>query len=187
MTLRHGSSQWAFALATLLIFPAAAPAVTLAGVHLEDSLRVGRQTLQLASCGVRDTLWIDHYVAGLYLPPGSSIQAAKDPRKAKAVRLKVVNARYLPGNIPDKWRGALSTELRHEPMMRVRRAYDGLSDGDVATFTYTPRNGVTMAVNGKTLVHAEGHAVIESILKAWAGKDPIAGKLHRLELQHPCS
>jgi len=131
---------------------APAHAATLAGVRLEPALRVGSQTLELASCGVRDTLWIDHYVAGLYLPKGDSPQAVKDERRAKAVRLKVVNARYLPEHIPEKWRGALNAELADEPMLQVRRAYDRIQDGDVIMFTLVPQRGVTMTVNGRVIV-----------------------------------
>ncbi|HEX6267253.1 MAG TPA: chalcone isomerase family protein [Burkholderiales bacterium] len=165
---------------------AAAEAATLAGVRLEPTLQVGGQTLALASCGVRDTLWIDHYAAGLYLPKGDSPQTVQDGSRPKAVRMKVIQARFLPDNIPEKWRGALKSELRHEPMVRVREAYDRLADGDVVTFAYGPQQGVTMSVNGKTVVNTPGHAVIDSILKAWSGKDPVTGKLNRLTLEHPC-
>lgn len=165
---------------------AAAQAATLAGVRLEPTLRVNGETLALVSCGVRDTMWIDHYAAGLYLPKGDSPKTVQDGRRAKAVRMKVIQARFLPDNIPEKWRGALKSELKHEPMVQVREAYDRIEDGDVVTFTYVPQQGVTMSVNGKTVVNTPGHAVIDSILKAWSGKDPTTGKLNRLTLEHPC-
>lgn len=164
----------------------AAAAATLAGVQLDPTMKVAGRTLELVSCGVRDTLWIDHYVAGLYVPQGQPPEAADDAKRAKAVRIKVLEARYLPEDVPEKWRGALKSELRHEPMMQVREAYDRLSDGDLVTFTYVPQQGVTMQVNGGTVVQTPGHAVIDSILEAWEGKDPISGKPHRLSLEHPC-
>lgn len=52
----------ALALAGLLAAGAAAAKV-VAGVDLPDTIPVGGQPLVLASCGVRDTLWIEHYVA----------------------------------------------------------------------------------------------------------------------------
>ncbi len=164
----------------------AAVAATVGGVHLDPTLQVDGRTLHLMSCGVRDTLWIDHYAAGLYVPAGASTTAAADADKAKAVRLKVIEVRYLPKKIPEKWRGALKSELEHEPMVQVREAYGALSNGDVVTFSYIPGEGVTMRVNGEKVVHTSGHGVIQAILEAWAEKDPIAGKLHRLKLEHPC-
>jgi hypothetical protein len=172
--------------AAALAFSAGAFAAQLAGVHLDETLRVQGQKLDLVSCGVRDTLWMDAYVAGLYVPPGTTAQAARDPTRAKAVRLSVVNATYLPGSIPQRWRGILQAELNQDPLARVRRAYDDLSDGDVVTFAYLPQEGVSMSVNGREVAQAPGQSLIDSILDSWAGKDPISGKLHRLRLEHPC-
>jgi hypothetical protein len=171
---------------TALLFSANAFGAEVAGVHLEPSVKVGGQSLRLVSCGVRDTLWMDAYAAGLYVPQGSGPQAARVPTRAKAVRMKIINATYLPDDIPEKWRDVLQRELKHEPMAMVRQAYDGLSDGDVVMFTYLPAKGVTMSVNGRQITRTSGHSLIDSILHAWAEKDPVAGRLHRLKLEHPC-
>lgn len=164
----------------------AAAAATLADVHLPPTMSVGGRELELVACGVRDTLWIDHYVAGLYVPKGESPRTAKDGRRPKAVRMQVVQSAFLPSSIPERWRRALQSELAQEPMQRVRRAYARLGDGDVVIFGYVPEEGVTMQVNGTLVVRAPGHALIDSILHAWAGKDAISGKLQRLALEHPC-
>lgn len=169
-----------------MFFISLAAAATVAGVQLPDSLTTGAQPLQLVSCGVRDTLWIDHYVAGLYLPPGRTLQELRSPKTAKAVRLQVIDGAWLPERIPGKWRGALEAELEQEPMSRVRTAYRGLSKGDVVTFAYLPGEGVTMSVNRSTVLRAQGHDVIDAILETWSGEDPISGKLQRLALKHPC-
>lgn len=189
MSVRRASAAAAGSMAVALIAACAmAPALAaeVGGVELAERMRVSGYVLELASCGVRDTLWIDHYAVGLYLPKGASPGAASDPDRAKAVRMKIISARYLPENIPGKWREALASELQREPMMRVRRSYRKLEDGDVVTFFYLPSSGVTMNVNGDTVIAGRDHAVIDSILSAWAERDPIGEKLHRLELKHPC-
>ena len=57
----------------------AATARTLADVQLPPHARLGDRQLALSSCGVRDTLWIEHDVAALYLPSGSPMtQAMRD-------------------------------------------------------------------------------------------------------------
>ena len=61
------------AAAPLLTTVAAAGALTLPGV-----LHVGDQVLAAASCGVRETLWIDHYIATLYVRPGDAAVEAGD-------------------------------------------------------------------------------------------------------------
>lgn len=185
MKLKRAPKRW-FAGMALIAFAPALAAATLAGVHLAPTLSVAGQALQLVSCGMRETLWIDHYAAGLYVPPGASAQVARDAKHPKAVRLKIIEARYLPEKIPEKWRGALNSELEREPMVRVRRAYGALREGDEVTFTYAPQEGVTMQVNGRAVMRASGHGVIDAILEAWAGEDPVSGKLSRLSLEHPC-
>lgn len=165
---------------------AAALAATIAGAHVPDALDTSAGRLELVSCGVRDTLWVDHYVAGLYVPRGATAQAVRDARQPKAVRIQVLDARWMPANVPEKWRDALRKELEREPMAKVRAAYDRLDDGDVVTFTYVPQRGVRMAVNGRGVMQTPGQEVIQTILQAWAEGDPISGKLHRLRLEHPC-
>ena len=61
-----------------------------------------------------------------------------------------------------------------------------MSDGDVATFAYLPDRASRRALNGKQITQTPGHCLIDSILDAWAEKDPVSGKLHRLRLEHPC-
>ena len=170
----------------LVAFAGSAIAVELAGMHLERTLQVGAERLHLVSCGVRDALWMDVYVAGLYVPPAAPAEAVADPDRPKAVLMKIVESRYLPEDIPEKWRHTLRAELARDPMARVRLAYDHLRDGDVVTFAYQPGEGVTMSVNGRPVIRASGHQLIDSILAAWAEGDPISGKLQRLRLEHPC-
>ena len=176
----------AFAGLVLALCHAAAQAATVQGIEIPDRLIAGNHEFELMSCGVRDTLWMDAYAAGLYMPAGASPQATRDERRPKAVRLKVIHAKYLPADIPEKWRNALEHELARDPMMRVRQAYGRLSDGDAVTFLYLPDDGVTMSVNGRFVARSPGHALIDDILDAWAGEDSISGKLHRLRLDHPC-
>ena len=49
--------------AAVVVLAVGARAETVAGVHLPEQMRLDGDTLALASCGVRDTLWIAHSVA----------------------------------------------------------------------------------------------------------------------------
>jgi hypothetical protein len=102
------------------------------------------------------------------------------------VRMHIVESRFLPERIPQPWREALAGELEREPMFRVRVEYGDLTDGDVVTIAYAPESGVTMRVNGRTVTRTPGHGAIDAILEAWAGQDPISGKLRRIAMKHPC-
>jgi len=175
------------AAALALVACSAAASVERAGVELPETVRAGDRSLALASCGVRDTLWIEHYVAALYLLPGVQVaEALRDPRQPKAILMHVVRAAYLPERIPEKYRVPLADELRREPLARVRAAYRSLAAGDRVWITYAPSTGLTIAVNDRVIARAPGHALIESTLRTWAGEDPLSGKLRRLLLEHPC-
>lgn len=165
---------------------ASAAAASLAGVQLQPEIIVDGQPLALASCGVRETLWIDHYVAALYLAPGSPPTAAQDERESKVVRLHIVDSLFLPARIPGKWRRALEREVPPEPMQRLQQAYRRLLDGDALTISYAPRTGLAMRLNGEEVLRLGGHDAIDSILEAWAEDLPVEEKLRRLASEHPC-
>jgi hypothetical protein len=163
-----------------------AAAVTLAGVPLDTHMKVGGEPVALRTCGIRDTLWIDHYVAALYVPPRTSVQAVEDPGQAKAVRIRILDRRWLPRELPRKWSAALQAGLPEEPLQRVRAAYAALALGDDVEITYAPHRGTEMRVNGSLITRASGHGVIDALLATWAGREAVAAKLARVAARHPC-
>lgn len=166
--------------------PAVAADKILEGVALPRYLQTPSGLLERTVCGVRDSLWIEHYVAAVYVPRGGSLDAVRDAQQAKAVTLHVIEDRYLPDEIPEKWRPALERSLPKAAMGRVRAAYRGLRDGDVVTILYTPRDGLMLSVNDRLYVQGRGHTVIEAILAAWAEDEPLTTKLRRMTEKHAC-
>jgi hypothetical protein len=170
-----------------LILPTACVwAATIAGVTVPDSVRTHDTRLELASCGVRRTLWIEHYVAALYLPRGAAVQSLPDPGTPKAVLLHIVDARYLPGEIPGKWAHVLERELPPRAMARVRRTYRNLTNDDIVSLVYEPGHGTAMRLNGALITRVRGHALVRAILDTWAEEEPPSRKLERLAVEHPC-
>jgi hypothetical protein len=175
------------AFAVALALAGTATARTVAGVELPARTRLGDHTLALASCGVRDTLWIEHYVAALYLPSGPpKSQAVRDPKQPKVIEMHVLGSASLPDRVPQRWRATLRDELRRDPLARVRAAYRDLAAGDRVRAAYVPGEGVSMTVNGRVVAEVPGHDLIAAMLRAWAENDPISGKLRRMLLEHPC-
>jgi hypothetical protein len=144
------------------------------------------QPLALQSCGIRQLFWMRFYSVGLYLAPGAPLEAALDPRAPAALRLQVLDVNHFPSQVPEKWARALAASLSPEQMARVRRAYRGLSDGDLLDLIYLPGQGARLSINGQVIARSRGHDVIAKMLDVWAGNDPVTGKLRRIALQHPC-
>lgn len=167
-------------------FIAIAAAAMVAGMPA-GGMAAAKERMQVVTCGVRHTLWIEHYVAGLYVLPGASAQAVRDAKQHKTVRLRMVETRYLPKRIPRKSRRALEGELPGDAMARVNSAYGRLADGDIVSISYAPANGVELRVNDRVLARAPDHGVIDAILAAWAGKEPVPAKLEQLVREHGCA
>jgi hypothetical protein len=170
------------ATAPILSVAAAGAVAALPGV-----VQVGDQVLAATSCALRETLWIDHYAAKLYVRPGDTAEnALLDARSAKALEIQLINKSFMPGEIPRKYRRALEADLDEATMNRLSAAYRALRPGDVVTIAYLPARGVSLSVNRELVAVAPAHRVVESLLATWAGGKPVDQHLRTALAKHPC-
>ena len=160
--------------------------LAFAAPALPRALSADGDELRLASCGVREILWVEVYSAGLYLRPGAQPDAAADPAEPAALAVRVHSAMHFPYHMPGKWQRALASGLDAAAMERVERAYQALKDDDLLTVRYAPGAGVKLEVNGRSIVATGGHRIIRALLEAWAEGQPIEDKIRRIALDHPC-
>src|SRR5207237_4454127 len=107
----------AIAIGLVTLIPATA-------IQVPSSLRVGNQSLPAASCATRDTLWIHHYAAALYVPPRAAPDAAlQDPKQPKALHVQILNKSFLPKDLPKKWDRTLEEQLDGAAMSPIRNAW----------------------------------------------------------------
>lgn len=149
-------------------------------------LDMGRYKLQPASCGVRHTLWIEHYAAELLVPEGQTVAVVTDSRQPKALRMRVLNTTLMPPEIPDKWREALAPVVDPPALAQLRAVYQSLRTGDLVLVTYEPDQGVTVRVNGRAVLSAAGHRAIDALVDAWAHDMPAGKKLARTAAENRC-
>ncbi len=144
--------------------------------------------LRPAACGVRHTLWIEHYSAQLLLPPGkSALAAVGDPAQPKMLRMQILNPQLMPSDVPARWRKALASEIDAQTMTRLRQAYRALQGGDTIVVAYEPGSGVALRVNERTVASIAGHAAIDALLAEWAGGAPLEQKLAGAVSRNPCA
>jgi hypothetical protein len=165
---------------------APAQAMTIGGARLDTMLASDAGPLQLIACGVRQTLWIRHYALALYAPPGSSALAVRDPHTPKAMRMHVLQDRFLPDNVPEKWREPLRDALQEEQMTTLDGVFASLSTGDVLTVKYVPQQGVSLEVNDTGVGSVDGHDLVDAMLEAWAQKEAIGDKIERFASKSRC-
>lgn len=140
-----------------------------------------------AACGVRHTLWIEHYAAQLYVPQGESMAAVGNPGEPKLLRLRILNAFFMPVDIPKRWRNAIAPVLDQPTIKRLAQAYEELESGDELTLAYAPAEGVELRINGRKVAQVNGHAVIDALIQTWARDEHPAEKLARAKERHPCA
>jgi hypothetical protein len=172
--------------AGLALLAGAADAASLAGVDLQPAMQSRGGGLVLASCGVKRSLAINHYVSALYVPRNGSVQALRNPKAAKAVQLHITNDKFLPGEVPAKWRNALARALPAETVEQLDAMMKELRAGDRVTISYQPAEGVSVLKNGGLVVRAAGHRAIDEILRTWAKDAPVTEKIAKLA-ENPCS
>lgn len=178
--------KWALPLAvlaagTLVFLPATA-------IQVPGALRVGNQSLTAASCATRDTLWIHHYVAALYLPSReAAVSALQDPQQPKALHVQILSKSFLPKELPKKWRQTLESQLDSQSFSSIRSAWRGLRVGDRVTIAYAPGGpGVTLQLNDSVVATSPRHDVIDALLKTWADDEPIPQRVNRVVAKNPC-
>lgn len=161
--------------------------VPATAIQVPGALRVGSQSLPAASCATRETLWIHHYAAALYVPSKASPAAAlQDPRQPKAFHVQILSRTFLPKDLPLKWRDTLEAHLDLPSFTSVRLAWRELAVGDQVTIAYLPGNGVTLQLNNRVIAHAPRHDVIDALLQTWAENEPIPQRVNRVVAKNPC-
>ena len=191
-TFRTGSAscyspgvRWLLALAVLVLGTAALVPAT--AIDVPSAMRVGNVQLPAASCATRDTLWIHHYVAALYVPTQQSpVDALQDPQQPKALQVQILSKTFLPKEMPKKYREALESELDGAALGAIRDAWHGLGVGDRVIVAYLPGPGVTLQLNDRVVARTPKHEVIEALLKTWAEGEPVPERVNRVVEKHPC-
>jgi hypothetical protein len=176
--------KWVLAAGTLALALTLLPATA---IQVPGALRVGNQSLPAASCATRDTLWIHHYAAALYLPSKASpVVALQDPREPKALHVQVLSRTFLPKDLPTKWRDTLEAHLDLPSFTSVRLAWRELAVGDRVTIAYLPGSGVTLQLNDRVVARSPRHDVIDALLQTWSENEPVRERVSRVIARNPC-
>lgn len=173
-----------------LFFAHAATAVELAGVKLEDSIKLGNENLRLNGAGIRYKVVFKIYVIGLYLTDkktsAADVLAAPGARRVTLVMLRDVGSEefgkaFISGieqNTDATERAALAA-----PMTKFNAMFASVSElkqGDVLNVDWIPGSGMVVLLNGKRILEPIADtAFYNAVLRIWLGTKPIDDKLKR--------
>lgn len=173
------------ALVLSLAFPLGGHAVDIDGHALPDTLDRFGARFTLRSCGVREFLFSDIYLLGLYLPDSLSGTSGVFDND-RIFLLKVLYKGDLPEELPDLWREPLADQLSREYLAILQDLYDRVDNGDTVEFGYHRGSPEVLRINGEVVARESEVQLVPALTSLWLGDEPVSGNLKRLLLNSEC-
>jgi hypothetical protein len=180
-------------LAATSVLPSAHAAVEVAGVKLEDSVKLAGQDLKLNGAGIRYKAIFKVYVAGLYLAEKRTttpdVLAVPGARRVSITMLRdVSNEEFGRGFMSGIYQNSDKNEKikfvgQLQKFGEIFASVPELKKGDVLTNDWIPGTGTVIHLNGKRITEPlPDIGFYNALLKIWLGEKPIDAKLKRLML-----
>ena len=149
------------------------------GVQLPNTLRESKQ-LKLNGGGIREKLWIDLYVGGLYLQQKSSdAQQIINADKPMAIYMEIVSTLITSENMIEAVKEGFqkSTNGNTKPLKSEIAAFQSafsapIVEKDTYTILYTPGKGVLVSKNKKHITTIKGLAFKRALFGIWLCDEP---------------
>ncbi|MBP5987458.1 MAG: chalcone isomerase family protein [Azonexus sp.] len=163
-------------------------AAEVAGVKVDDSLRVGGSELLLNGAGLRSKLFIKVYVGALYVGQKSTNPAAiidsTQPRRIVMRLLRDLDAETLASAMDEGLRNNHSpAELadmkpQADQLAGIMKGIGKAREGDTIAIDFSA-DGVTVGLNGETRGKVAGPGFAKALLKVWLGDKPADASLKK--------
>jgi hypothetical protein len=163
-------------------------AAEVAGVRVEDRVRVGGNDLLLNGAGLRSKLFIKVYVGALYVNEKTSAPAgvldSTAPRRMVLRMLRDLGA--------DALHEALEEGLvnNHSPaelaaikpqvgeLATIMKGIGKVREGDTVAIDFSA-DGISISLNGEGRGKVAGPAIARALLKVWLGEKPVDASLKK--------
>jgi hypothetical protein len=177
-------------LLTLSITISVANAAEIAGVKLEDKIRVGSQEVVLNGAGVRTRAFFKVYVGGLYLAEKKSapaeVLALKGAKRVSMTLLRDLSAEQLSEALGDGVRNN-HTEIemealkpRVDELLAIIKTIGAAKAGNLIALDFLPESGTRLSLNGEAKGNAiAGEDFYRALLKIWLGDKPVDSDLKK--------
>ncbi len=162
-----------------------ASAIEVGGVSFKDT--IAESGLTLNGAGIRYKVFFKIYAAALYVETPSqdaTTLITQDGNKRLIMHIlygdiereKMVNSMIegFKDNLSSDEYSALKKDIDN-----LLTHYQGVKEGDVLMFDYTPDKGTTFNLNGVDKVTIQGAAFNQALLKIWLGDNPATDSLKR--------
>ncbi|MDO8959823.1 MAG: chalcone isomerase family protein [Rhodocyclaceae bacterium] len=176
------------ALVGLLLAATGLQAAEVAGVKIDDKLRVGDSELVLNGAGLRSRFFIKVYVGALYVGQKSNAPAAiinsASPRRMSLRMLRELDSDALYGALQDGLKSNLTAaELaeikpQSDELAAIMKGIGKVREGDAIAMDFSA-DGVGIGLNGEARGKVAGAVFARSLLKVWLGENPVEASLKK--------
>jgi chalcone isomerase-like protein len=175
-------------LLALLAVPA--PAAEVAGVQVEDRIKLEMSDLVLNGAGLRTKAFFKVYVAGLYLAEkrtsADGVLALPGAKRVSMRLMRDLSAKQLTDALDEGFRD--NTPVPEQEPLKGRlaeltatmSALQSAKEGDVVALDWLPGTGTRVMLNGEPRGKAiAGEDFYRALLRIWLGDNPVQGNLKR--------
>lgn len=181
-------------LAVTLLFAAApciSPAAEVAGVTMDDTIRIGQSTAVLTGMGIRTKtlLKVKVYVAGLYMEkPSSDTGDIIGSDQPKAMVMTFLYKEVESEKLQESWREgfeantpAAGSDLKERMEGFISLFTEPARKGDTYVFAYEPGIGTSVIIGGDARKTIPGADFAGALMAIWFGEKPGDGGLKALK------
>jgi Chalcone isomerase-like len=174
----------------LALFAVPALAAEVAGVQVEESIKLETSELVLNGAGLRTKAFFKVYVAGLYLAakktsaedvltlPGAKRVSMRLMRDLSAKQLTDALDEGFRDNTPAAEQEPLKGRLAE--LIAIMNALQSAKEGDVITLDWLPGTGTRVMLNSEPKGKAiAGEDFYRALLRIWLGENPVSGTLKK--------
>jgi long-chain acyl-CoA synthetase len=163
-------------------------AAEVAGVKVDDSIRVGGSELVLNGAGLRSKLFIKVYVGALYVGQKSATPAAiydsPQPRRMVMRMLRDLDADTLSSALDDGLKSNHSPaeladiKTQADQLAGIMKGIGKAREGDVLVIDFSA-DGIVVSLNGEVRGKIPGAGFAKALLKVWLGDKPVDASLKK--------
>lgn len=176
----------------LLVAFLAAPALAaeVAGVKVDDRIKLESGELVLNGAGLRTKAFFKVYVAGLYLAAkktsADEVLALPGAKRISMRMMRDLSAKQLTDALDEGIRDNTSPAEQESLKARVAEltatmsALQSAKEGDVIALDWVPGSGTRILLNGEPRGKPiAGEDFYQALLRIWLGENPISGSLKK--------
>lgn len=163
-------------------------ALEVAGIKLDDSIKLANVDLKLNGAGVRTKAIFKVYVAGLYLPEKKTtvpeILALPGPRRVMLVMMRDISGEDFGQSFMAGLNSNADSAEKKKLVNQIQQfgeAFNllpGLKKGDVLFLDWLPGRGTQSVLNGKPMGEIiPDQLFYNAVLKIWVGDKPADASL----------